>query len=94
VRAFRPFPVQRLRQVLAPVKAAAVLDRDCSWGYEGALATDLKAALYGLTIPPAVLNFIGGLAGADVPPEKMTYMLEKALTTEKGATPHLEFIDL
>jgi pyruvate ferredoxin oxidoreductase alpha subunit len=94
VRAFRPFPVQRLRQVLAPVKAAAVLDRDCSWGYEGALATDLKAALYGLTIPPAVLNFIGGLAGADVPPEKMRFMLEKALTTEKGATPHLEFIDL
>jgi pyruvate ferredoxin oxidoreductase alpha subunit len=93
VRAFRPFPVEPLRKVLASVKAAAVLDRDCSWGYEGALATDLKAALYGLPDPPAILNFIGGLGGADVPPEKMEYMLEKALIAERGATPHLEFID-
>jgi pyruvate ferredoxin oxidoreductase alpha subunit len=93
VRAYRPFPVEPLRKVISQVKAAAVLDRDCSWGYEGALATDLKAALYGLTNPPAVLNFIGGLGGADVPPEKMRYMLEKALAVERGTTPHLEFID-
>lgn len=94
VRAFRPFPIQELRQALARVKAAAVLDRDCSYGYEGALATDLKAALYGLPNPPAVLNFIGGLGGADVPPEQMKYMLNKALVAEKGAAPSLEFIGL
>jgi len=94
VRAFRPFPVPELRQALSKVKAAAVLDRDCSWGYEGALATDLKAALYGLPNPPAVLNFIGGLGGSDVPPEQMKYMLDKALAAEKGATPGLEFIGL
>ncbi len=93
VRAFRPFPVEPLRKVISPVKAAAVLDRDCSWGYEGALATDLKAALYGLSEPPAILNFIGGLGGADVPPEKMKNMLEKAMAAERGTTPHLEFID-
>ncbi len=93
VRAFRPFPVEPLRKVISQVKAAAVLDRDCSWGYEGALATDLKAALYSLPNPPAILNFIGGLGGADVPPEKMRYMLEKALAAERGTTPHLEFID-
>lgn len=93
VRAFRPFPVEPLRKVISPAKAAAVLDRDCSWGYEGALATDLKAALYGLPEPPAILNFIGGLGGADVPPEKMKNMLEKALAAERGTTPHLEFID-
>ena len=94
VRALRPFPVQQLRQALAKVKAAAVLDRDCSWGYGGVLATDLKAALYGLSNPPVVLNFIGGLGGADVPPEQMKYMLDKALAAEKGATPSLEFIGL
>lgn len=94
VRSFRPFPVPELRQALSRVKAAAVLDRDCSWGYEGALATDLKAALYGMLNPPAVLNFIGGLGGSDVPPEQMKYMLDKALAAEKGATPSLEFIGL
>ena len=94
VRAFRPFPVPQLRQVLSQVKAAAVLDRDCSWGYEGALATDLKAALYGLPNSPAVLNFIGGLGGADVTPEQMKYMLDKALGVERGAPSSLEFIGL
>ena len=94
VRSFRPFPVQELKRALSRVKAAAVLDRDCSWGYEGALATDLKAALYGLPNPPAVLNFIGGLGGSDVPPEQMKYMLDKALAAEKGAIPSLEFIGL
>lgn len=94
VRAFRPFPVQQLRQALSQVKAAAVLDRDCSWGYGGALATDLRAALYGLPNAPAVLNFIGGLGGADVPPEQMRYMLDKALAAEKGAPSSMEFIGL
>jgi pyruvate ferredoxin oxidoreductase alpha subunit len=94
VRSFRPFPVQELKRALSRVKAAAVLDRDCSWGYEGALATDLKGALYGLPNPPAVLNFIGGLGGADVPPEQVEYMLDKALAAERGTTPGLEFIGL
>ena len=94
VRAFRPFPVQQLRQALSQVKAAAVLDRDCSYGYEGALASDLKAALYGLSNPPTVLNFIGGLGGSDVPPEQMKYMLDKALATERGAQSSMEFIGL
>jgi len=94
VRAFRPFPAPQLRQALSQVKAAAVLDRDCSYGYEGALATDLKAALYGLPNPPAVLGFIGGLGGADVPPERMRYMLERALSVKKGAPSSTEFIDL
>jgi len=93
VRAYRPFPVASLRKAISLAKAAAVLDRDCSWGYEGALATDLKGALYGLPNPPAVLNFIGGLGGADVPPERIKYMLEKALAAKRGDTPHLEFID-
>ena len=74
--------------------ALFVLDRDCSWGYEGALATDLKAALYGLPAPPAVLNFIGGLGGSDVTPEHMKYMLGKALSTERGAPSSMEFIGL
>jgi pyruvate ferredoxin oxidoreductase alpha subunit len=94
VRAFRPFPAPQLRQALSRVKAAAVLDRDCSYGYEGALATDLKAALYGSADPPTVLGFIGGLGGADVPPEQMRYMLDRALAVERGAPSSMEFIGL
>jgi len=94
VRAYRPFPVQQLRQALSQVRSAAILDRDCSWGYEGALATDLKAAIYALPNPPTILNFIGGLGGSDVPPEQMKYMLDKALATKRGAPSSMEFIGL
>jgi len=94
VRAFRPFPVKELRQALSEARAVAVLDRDCSYGYEGALATDLKAALYGLSGPPAVLGFIGGLGGSDVPPEQMRYMLDRALAAQRGAPSSVEFIGL
>jgi pyruvate ferredoxin oxidoreductase alpha subunit len=94
VRAFRPFPVRQLRQALSGIKAVAVLDRDCSWGYEGALATDLKAALYGLRDGPTVLNFIGGLGGSDISPEQMKYMLNKTLAVKRGAPSSLEFLGL
>jgi pyruvate ferredoxin oxidoreductase alpha subunit len=52
LRSFRPFPVEDLQAHLAGVGVVAVLDRDCSFGYEGVLATEVKAALYG---PPAPL---------------------------------------
>jgi pyruvate ferredoxin oxidoreductase alpha subunit len=94
VRAFRPFPGLQLRQALAKAKTAVVLDRDCSWGCGGALGSDLKAALYGLTDPPTVVNLIGGLGGSDVTPEQMKNILEKALKTKKGSQSTLEFIDL
>jgi pyruvate ferredoxin oxidoreductase alpha subunit len=94
VRAFRPFPSHQLRHALAKVKTVIVLDRDCSWGCGGALGTDLKAALCGLTDPPTVVNLIGGLGGSDVTPEQMKNILDKALTTKKGSPSTLEFIDL
>ncbi|MDP3061832.1 MAG: transketolase C-terminal domain-containing protein, partial [Chloroflexota bacterium] len=60
VRAYRPFPRAELRAALASARAVAVVDRNVSFGYEGALASDLRAALYGLPRPPAVLGFIAG----------------------------------
>ena len=94
VRAYRPFPIHELQGALSQAKATAVLDRDCSWGCGGALATDLKMALYDLSNPPTVLNFIGGLGGSDLLTEQVKYMLDKALAVEKGAPSSMEFIGL
>ncbi|MDP3065065.1 MAG: transketolase C-terminal domain-containing protein, partial [Chloroflexota bacterium] len=94
VRAYRPFPRAELRAALASARAVAVVDRNVSYGYEGALASDLRAALYGLPRPPTVLGFIAGLGGSDVTPEHMTHMLEVALATARDEQPGMEFVGL
>ena len=43
-----------------------VIDRDVSFGYEGALFSEVKAALFGKSAVP-VYNLITGLGGRDVP---------------------------
>jgi len=47
VRLYRPFPDQAVAQALAGARGVIVIDKALSYGYEGALCTDIKAALYG-----------------------------------------------
>jgi len=65
VRAFRPFPNERLAEALRGMKAIGVIDRSVCYGWRGGhLYRELKTALYGLNIP--IADFIGGLAGHDI----------------------------
>ncbi len=66
VRVFRPFPRTAIQQALKNAHAIIVLEKDISYGYEGALCSDIKAALYGTGINPPLHNFIAGLGGRDV----------------------------
>jgi pyruvate ferredoxin oxidoreductase alpha subunit len=66
IRSFRPFPVEALRKALKGVKVVCVIDRDISMGMEGAVYTDLKAALYNVGDAPTMLGFIIGLGGRDI----------------------------
>jgi pyruvate ferredoxin oxidoreductase alpha subunit len=66
LRSLRPFPIDELRELASSVRAIAVLDRDCSFGMEGAIMSDVKAALYGLPNPPLVCGYIAGLGGRDI----------------------------
>ena len=65
VRSFRPFPVEELRGVMRGKRTLVVIDRDCSFGLEGALFSDVKAASYGHSDARAY-NLITGLGGRDV----------------------------
>ncbi|HOX34685.1 MAG TPA: transketolase C-terminal domain-containing protein [Methanoregulaceae archaeon] len=64
IRVFRPFPDKEIAQALAKTKRVAVLDKNISLGSKGAVALEVKDAMYGKTIP--VLNYILGLGGRDV----------------------------
>jgi pyruvate ferredoxin oxidoreductase alpha subunit len=64
IRVFRPFPSEEIAQALGKVKRVAVLDKNISLGAKGALALEVKDALYGSGIQ--VKDYILGLGGRDV----------------------------
>jgi pyruvate/2-oxoacid:ferredoxin oxidoreductase alpha subunit len=76
VRVFRPFPGAALAEAVAGARCVAVVEKAISYGYEGALATEFKAALFSAFASnggrgaalPTVTNYIVGLGGKDVRP--------------------------
>lgn len=80
IRVFRPFPKKALREALAGKETMAVVEKAVSYGYEGALASEVKAALYGLNgAQPLAANFILGLGGKDVKPADVCEAARRAL---------------
>jgi pyruvate ferredoxin oxidoreductase alpha subunit len=79
VRVFRPFPTEDIAKALAQVKRVAVLDKNVSLGAKGALALEVKDALYSSGIP--VKDYILGLGGRDVRKKDIKAIVE---LSEKG----------
>ena len=72
VRTFRPFPAKAVAQAVAKADGIIVLEKAISYGYEGALATELKGALFSHNGQrPLVYNYILGLGGKDVKPSDL-----------------------
>lgn len=72
LRVFRPFPADTLAEAVAGASTLLVVEKAISYGYEGALATELKAALFRQNgSRPAVFNTIVGLGGKDVKPRDL-----------------------
>jgi len=64
IRCYRPFPKEEVAQALSGVQRVAILDKNVSLGAGGAVAFEVKDALYGTGI--AALGYILGLGGRDV----------------------------
>lgn len=79
VRAYRPFPAKVIGQALARVKTVAVFEKDISYGYGGALAMDLKSALFDADLRPHVSSFVAGLGGRDVRPDQIAQSATEAI---------------
>lgn len=82
VRTYRPFPADALTKALAGVETVTVLEKDISYGYGGALAMDLKAALFDTDLRPRVSSFIAGLGGRDVRSEQIAGHATDAILKE------------
>jgi pyruvate ferredoxin oxidoreductase alpha subunit len=84
IRSYRPFPVEALRAALKGSKVICVLDRNISMGMEGAVYTDLKAAMYNASHSPAMLGFIIGLGGRDTTKDDVKKIVKKAQAKLSG----------
>lgn len=81
LRLFRPFPVEKVRELLRGVKKVAVLDRNCSYGHHGIWFEELKSALYALPEKerPQMFGYIAGLGGRDITHDTIRFILQQTL---------------
>jgi len=82
IRFYRPFPDNALAKALKGKKGVIVFEKALSYGYEGALVSDLKSALYehlaGTGSLPFVQNFIAGIGGREIHTKDLTRSLRAA----------------
>ncbi len=95
LRFYRPFPAEYFQALGRRVKAIGIIDRDLSFGYEGAVASDIKAALLGSGAGPKVINFIAGIAGRDITKDHLKEMYQKLFNRIEGREePDLQFVGM
>jgi len=91
VRFYRPFPDEAIANALKGKKGVIVFEKAISYGYEGALTSDLKSALYehlaGTGDLPTVQNFIAGIGGRDIRTEDLTQYLRAATQSRVSKEP-------
>jgi len=91
LRAFRPFPVDALKEACRGLADLVVVERALSPGAGGIVAAEVRAALSELESPPRVHGFAAGLGGRDVPLEMLGRLVEAA----RGPRPvRFDFADL
>lgn len=79
VRVYRPFPVEEVVKLGDQVQMMATIDRHISFGMEGFLASEAKAALYNRKDRPLIAGFIAGLGGRDVTAGTIEKLAKKSL---------------
>lgn len=81
LRTFRPFPTEHIRRLASKVEVMVVIDRNVSHGAAGGsgiIATEVRAALFGITKQPDVISWVVGLGGQDINVE-MFYSFTKKI---------------
>lgn len=84
VRLMRPFPEWEVRDWLSDVDRIGVLDRSYTFGLAGAVATEVRAALYPSSRRPTVASFLAGLGGRDITPGLVRRMFQRLLSGQNS----------
>jgi pyruvate ferredoxin oxidoreductase alpha subunit len=75
---YRPFPNTVIAEALQSAKHVMVYEKGLSYGSQGALYGDIKAALYPYPSRPRLHNFIVGLGGRAIPTESLYQTMKAA----------------
>lgn len=86
IRMFRPFPAERVTKALVGKEAVSVIDRNVFYnGFCGHVFHEIKALSRDLQSGPSLLlNFIGGLGGADITPGQVERVLDTTFAALNG----------
>ena len=80
IRVFRPFPEkQEVVEAYRNAKAIILFEKSISYGYEGGLCSDLKAAFYGSDIRAVIHDYVAGLGGRDVKSRELVEAVKSSL---------------
>ena len=74
---YRPFPIPELKDILGKAKGVAVIERNISPGFGGAVFAELGATFVNEKERPLLKNFITGLGGRDIFIENFKEMYQK-----------------
>jgi len=94
LRVYRPFPDEAVRETVKSAKGIIVLEKALSYGYEGALYTDIKAALYDSDNRPFIHNYILGLGGREIKTRQLLDALHQSCTDDIPAGDMPQWIGL
>jgi pyruvate ferredoxin oxidoreductase alpha subunit/phenylglyoxylate dehydrogenase alpha subunit len=84
VRFLRPFPIEKVRNVLRNRKGFAVVDRSVCFGWNtGALYMEVKAAISELSEVVCNMSVIGGLGGKDISLKNLLYCIDVLVSASK-----------
>ena len=91
---FRPFPKEELKEILKNAKVVAVLERNISFGFGGALYGEISSALSYLKEKPKIVDFIIGLGGRDITFKSLEAALRIAERAMKEEVDEINWIDV
>ena len=86
VHLYRPFPDDVIVQSLQGAKRVIVFEKALSYGYQGALFSDIKSALYPCQKRPLMENFILGLGGREIRTKDLYDALRKSCTSSDAVS--------
>jgi pyruvate/2-oxoacid:ferredoxin oxidoreductase alpha subunit len=81
----RPFPIKGFKKAVINTEHVIVIDRDVSFGAEGIVAQEVKAALFDHHKDVKVTGFIAGVGGNDISVETIVPLVQQAISGDGTA---------
>ncbi|MFP3254962.1 MAG: pyruvate synthase subunit PorA [Thermoplasmata archaeon] len=94
ITVYRPFPKEEIVSLTKNAKVVAVVDRNISPGFAGAIFTETVASYNNEKKRPKIIDFIMGLGGRDVKIENYEQVYNLAKAALRGKFKEINWIDV